>query len=44
MIETNTNVDDDMANPYNVESRSDDTNGDLDANDDEVDWGVWGMP
>ncbi len=35
-IETNSDGDDDIAasNPYNVESRSDDTNADLDGEDD----------
>ena len=31
---------DDMANPYNVESRFDDTNDDLDEEDDEIYWKV----
>ena len=35
---------DDMVNPYNVDSVSDDTNDDLDEEDDEVHWSVWGMP
>ena len=35
---------DDMAKPYNVESRSDDTDDELDEDDDEVLWSVWGMP
>ena len=38
---------DDMANPYNVEFGSDDTDYDLDDDlyeeDDEVYWSVWGM-
>ena len=36
MIENDINDDDDMANPYNVKSRSDDTYDDLDEEDDEV--------
>ena len=32
--------DDDMANPYNVDSRSDDTNDELDEEDDEIYWKV----
>ena len=34
--------DDDMANPYNVDSRSDDTDDVLDEEDDEVYWNVQG--
>ena len=44
VIITNMNDDDDMANPYNVDSGSDDTDDDLDEEDDEVHWSVWGMP
>ena len=41
-IVTNIDDDDDMANPYNVDSRSDDIDDDLDEEDDEVYWSVWG--
>ena len=44
MSVTNLDDDDDMANPYNVDSRLDDTNDDLDEQDDEVHWSVCGMP
>ena len=44
MIVTDINDDDDMANPYNVDSRLDDINDDLDEYDDEVHWSVCGMP
>ena len=36
MIVIDLDDNDDMANPYNVESVSDDTDGDLDEEDDEV--------
>ena len=36
MIVTDLDDDDDMANPYNVESISNDTDDDLDEEDDEV--------
>ena len=42
MIVTNLDDNDDMDNPYNVDSRSDDTDEDLDKEDDEVYWSVWG--
>ena len=32
-----------MANPYNVDSGSYDTDADLDEEDDEVYWSIWGM-
>ena len=37
MIVTDLDDDDDMSNPYNVDSRSDDTNGNLDDELDEED-------
>ena len=47
MIITDLDDDDDMANPYNVDSVSDyiddDLDDDLDEEDDEVYWRVWGM-
>ena len=47
MIITKIDEDDDMANPYNVDSVLDDTNGDLDDDldeeYDEVYWSVRGM-
>ena len=36
MIVTDLDDDDDMANPYNVDSRSDDTEDDLNEKDDEL--------
>ena len=36
MIVTDIDGDDDMVNPYNVDSVSDDTNDDLDGEDDEL--------
>ena len=44
MIVTDIDDDDEMTNPYNVESGLDHTNDDLDEEDDEVHWSVWGMP
>ena len=43
MIITDLDDNDDMANPYNIDSRSDDMDDDLDEEDDEVYWSVWGM-
>ena len=47
MSVTDLDDNDDMANPYNVESRSDDTDDDLDdelyEQDDEVYWSVQDM-
>ena len=43
MIVTNLDDDDDMANPYNVDSRSDDTDDDLDEEYDKFHWSVCGM-
>ena len=47
MVITELDDDDDMANPYNVDSGSDDIDDDLDdelaEEDDEVYWRVWGM-
>ena len=43
MIVTDLDDDDDMANPYNVDSVGDDTDYDLDEEDDEVYWIVRGM-
>ena len=37
MSVTNLDDDDDMANPYNVDSRSDDIDDDLDEEDDDMD-------
>ena len=37
MITTNLDDDDDMSNPYNFDSRSDDTDDDLDKEDDDLD-------
>ena len=36
MSVTELDVDDDMANPYNVDSRYDDTDDELDEEDDEI--------
>ena len=44
MIVTDINDDYDMANPYHVDSGLYDTNDDLDEEDGEVHWSVWGMP
>ena len=44
MIENDIDDDDDMANPYNVESGSDDIDDDLDEEDDEFHWIVWDIP
>ena len=43
MIVTDIDDDDDMANPYNVEYGSDDTDDDLDEEDDEFHWSVRGI-
>ena len=43
VILTNPDDDDDMANPYNVDLGSDDADDELDEEDDEVHWIVWGM-
>ena len=43
MIITDIDDDDDMANPYNVDSGLDDTDDDLAEEDDEVHWSVQGM-
>ena len=43
MIVIEINDDDDMANTYNVDSRSDDTYDDLDEEDDEFHWSVCGI-
>ena len=43
MIIIDIDNDDDMANPYNVDSGLDDTNDYLDEEYDEVYWSVWGM-
>ena len=43
MVITNIDDDDDMANPYNVDSGSDDTDDDLDEEDDALYWSVQGM-
>ena len=47
MTVTDLDDNDDMTNPYNVESGSNDMNDDLDdeldEKDDEVYWSVWGM-
>ena len=43
MIVTDLDDDDDMENTYNIEFGSDDTDDDLDEEDDEVYWSVWGM-
>ena len=40
MIITDLDDDDDMANTYNVESGSDDTDDDLDEEDNEIYWKV----
>ena len=40
MIVTHLDDDDDMDNPYNVDSRSDDIDDDFDEEDDEVYWCV----
>ena len=43
MIVTDLDDDDDMANPYNFDSGSDDIDDELDEEDDEFYWSVWGM-
>ena len=40
MIIINIDDDDDMANPYNVDYVSDDTDDDMDEEDDEIYWKV----
>ena len=40
MIITDLDDNDDMANPYNVDSRFDDTDDELDEEDDEIYWKV----
>ena len=43
MIVTDLDDDDDMANPYNIDSGSDDTNDELDEEYDELYWSVQGV-
>ena len=43
MIVIDIDDDDDMSNPYNVDSGSDDTDDELDEEDDEFYWSVRGM-
>ena len=44
MIITDLDEDDYISNPHNVDSVYDDTDDDLDEEDDQFRWSVWGMP